>query len=163
MISDVVFMILKYPLKVEEIMTKNVVTIDRAKTVIDAAKLMTDNDVGCLIVMDANSPVGVVTERDIVRRVVLKILDAGKTQVDDVMSTPLISVESGMTIFEAADKMKDNKIRRLAVIEKGGLLHRAEKGKLIGILTSFDLVKNCNFIMDQQTQAILSAFRRGLA
>ena len=78
--------------KVKDLMTKDVITIDSEKTVLEAAELMSQKGVGDLIVMHSQIPVGIITERDIVRRVVAKKTPLG-TSVARIMSTPIIAVD----------------------------------------------------------------------
>jgi CBS domain-containing protein len=113
-------------------MTKNVVTIDADKTVAEAAALMSENDIGDLIVMDDNTPVGIVTERDFVRRV----LAEGKStesKVSEVMTRPLKVIDPDAPIKEAARRMVNKRIRRLPVIKDN---------KLVGIITATDFARH---------------------
>ena len=117
---------------VKDLMTKNVVTIDANKTVVEAAALMSENDIGDLIVMDNNTPVGIVTERDFVRRV----LAEGKStesKVSEVMTRPLKVIDPDAPIKEAARRMVNKRIRRLPVIKDN---------KLVGIITAADFAKH---------------------
>src|SRR5665647_957967 len=117
---------------VKDLMTKNVVTIDANKTVVEAAALMSENDIGDLIVMDDNTPVGIVTERDFVRRV----LAEGKStesKVSEVMTRPLKVIDPDAPIKEAARRMVNKRIRRLPVIKDN---------KLVGIITAADFARH---------------------
>jgi CBS domain-containing protein len=117
---------------VKDLMTKNVVTIDANKTVVEAAVLMSENDIGDLIVMDNNTPVGIITERDFVRRV----LAEGKStesKVSEVMTRPLKVIDPDAPIKEAARRMVNKRIRRLPVIKDN---------KLVGIITAADFAKH---------------------
>ena len=117
---------------VKDLMTKNVVTIDANKTVVEAAALMSENDIGDLIVMEDNIPVGIVTERDFVRRV----LAEGKStesKVSEVMTSPLKVIDPDAPIKEAARRMVNKRIRRLPVIKDN---------KLVGIITAADFAKH---------------------
>jgi CBS domain-containing protein len=117
---------------VKDLMTKNVVTIDAGKTVIEAAALMSENDIGDLVIMDNNVPVGIVTERDLVRRV----LAEGKstdTKLSEVMTAPLKVIDPEAPIKEAARRMVNRRIRRLPVIKDN---------KLVGIITAADFAKH---------------------
>ena len=117
---------------VREFMTKIVITIETHKTIVEAAQLMSKKGVGDLIVMDGKKPIGIVTERDFVRRVVAerKTLD---TKVSEIMTTPLKVINPDATLREAARKMVGRGIRRLAVIEKE---------RLVGIITATDLARH---------------------
>ncbi|MFB5599274.1 MAG: cyclic nucleotide-binding/CBS domain-containing protein [Nitrososphaeraceae archaeon] len=102
-------------------------------TVEIVSKLMKQHEIGSVIVIDEeNCPIGIITERDIVRRVVCEIKDPLTTKVESIMSRPLITVEHKTRIDKAITTMIQNKIRRLPIV-KMGLLH--------GIITSTDLVK----------------------
>ena len=116
---------------VKDLMTKDVLTIDANKTVIEAAVLMSQNDVGDLVVMENNTPVGIVTERDFVRRV-LAVGKSTTTRISEVMSTPLRVIDPEAPIKEAARRMVNKGIRRLAVIENN---------KLVGIITATDFAR----------------------
>ena len=116
---------------VKDLMTKDVLTIDTNKTVIEAAAVMSQNDVGDVVVMENNLPVGIVTERDFVRRV-LAVGKSTKIRVSEVMSTPLKVIDPEAPIKEAARRMVNKGIRRLVVIKDN---------KLVGIITSTDFAK----------------------
>ena len=116
---------------VKDFMTKDVLTVDANKTVLEAAALMSKNDVGDLVVMENDLPVGIVTERDFVRRVIAmeKSTDA---KVSEVMSTPLRVIDPEAPIKEAARRMVNKGIRRLVVIKDN---------KLVGIITATDFAR----------------------
>ena len=118
--------------KVKDVMTKTVINIESNRTVIEAVALMAENDVGNLIVMDDNIPIGIVTERDFVRRVLAKDKPS-KTRISEVMSTPLRVIDPDAPLKEAARRMVRKKIRRLAVIKDN---------KLVGIITATDFARH---------------------
>jgi CBS domain-containing protein len=118
--------------KVKDIMTKNVVSIGVGSNVFEAAELMCSSQLGCLVVVDGEVPIGIVTERDIVRRVVAKKLPL-ETKVSEVMSKSLITVDPDASLKEAARLMSSNKIRRLPV---------SRDNKLVGIVVAADFVRN---------------------
>jgi CBS domain-containing protein len=133
---------------VKEIMTKEVVTIEANKTVFEAAELMSNRGIGCLIVVIKAFPVGIITERDIVRRIVAKhsSLDS---KVTEVMSKTLITVDPDTSLREAARVMSSNKIRRLPVLKDN---------KLVGIIVASDFVRNVG--KKTTTEEILDALGR---
>ncbi len=118
--------------KVKNIMTKNVVSIGVNNSVFEAAELMTNKQVSCLVIMDGELPTGIVTERDVVRRVVAKKLPLN-TKISEVMSKALITIGPNASLKEAARLMSSNKIRRLPVVEQN---------KLVGIVVAADFVRN---------------------
>jgi CBS domain-containing protein len=118
--------------KVKDIMTKNVVSIGVDNSVFEAAELMSSNQVGCLVIMNGEMPMGIVTERDIVRRAVAKKLPSG-TKVSEIMSKSLIAIDPDAPLKEAARLMSSNKIRRLPVLKEN---------RLVGIVVAADFVRN---------------------
>ncbi len=127
----------------EKIMIRDIVTIAPENTLHDAAKLMGEKHIGSLIVVNYETPVGIITERDLLREVVDRGIALEKDwlvggasikeeKVEKIMSYPLITISSNSRIKEAAQIMIEKKIRRLAV---------GEAGKIIGIVTSSDLIR----------------------
>ena len=117
---------------VKDFMTTNVITIDFNRTVFEAAKLMHQQDVGDLVVMDGVEAKGIVTERDLVRRVMAmkKLLD---TKVSEIMSDPLITIDQEAPLRDAARLMIKYKIRRLPV---------TKENMLVGIIATNDFAKH---------------------
>jgi CBS domain-containing protein len=133
---------------VKDIMTKDVVTIEANKTAFDAAQIMTEKGLGCVIVMVKAFPVGIITERDIIRRIVAKRASFD-TKVTEVMTKTLITVEPETSLKEAARIMSSNKIRRLPVLKQN---------KLVGIVVASDFVRNVG--KKTTTEEILDALGR---
>ena len=106
---------------VKRVMARNLVTVEKHVTVQEVAKIMEAKGVGSVLVIDKESGeiAGIVTERDIVRKVVAKGVDGSSYLVKGVMSTPLLTIDSSKTIFEAGDYMDQKKVRHLAVTEGG--------------------------------------------
>ena len=117
---------------VKSFMTTNVITIGVNETVLYAAKLMHQQDVGDLVVMEGNVPKGIVTERDLVRRV-MALKKPLETKVSEIMTDPLITIEDNASIRDAARKMVKYKIRRLPV---------TKNTVLVGIIVASDFAKH---------------------
>lgn len=117
---------------VKDIMTENVVSIGLDDSVFEAANLMSSSQVGCLVIVNGEEPIGIVTERDIVRRVVAKKLPL-ETKISEVMSKSLITINPDASLKKAARVMSSNKIRRLPVLKQN---------KLVGIVVASDFVRN---------------------
>jgi CBS domain-containing protein len=117
---------------VKGFMTTNVITIGVNETVLYAAKLMHQQDVGDLVVMEGNVPKGIVTERDLVRRV-MALKKPLETKVSEIMTDPLITIEDNASIRDAARKMVKYKIRRLPV---------TKNTVLVGIIVASDFAKH---------------------
>lgn len=117
----------------KDIMVRDVVTISPDKTAQDAARLMVGHGIGSVVVMDSEKVIGIVTERDLVRKVCAKDIPSSKVKIQDVMSTPIITAEPDLPIEAAVQRMFNNKIRRLPVVENG---------RLVGIVTISDIAKH---------------------
>ncbi|MEM2963120.1 MAG: CBS domain-containing protein [Candidatus Anstonellales archaeon] len=120
-------------LKVGECMTVGVITLPGNKTAFDAAKLLKKTQVGSIIVTKDKKADGIVTERDIIYKVVSAGLDPKKTLLKKIMTCPLKVIDTEKSIEDAALAMKRYKIKRLPVIDK--------KKRLVGIITEGDLLR----------------------
>ena len=105
---------------VSQIMNKNVSTPDASQTVRDALRVMTEKSVGCVVITKGRSPVGILTERDVMRAM-LNGKHILKNSVTQVMSLPLTTVPPETSVIEALDLMKKKAIRRLPVVSNGEL------------------------------------------
>jgi CBS domain-containing protein len=121
-------------LKVNEAMTKDPVTLGSAATTFDAIENSSMVCFGYMLVADRGKLKGIVTERDILYRVVAKEMDPKTTKLKNVMSKPVIFIEEDAEVLEASELMKKNGIRRLAVVNR--------KGKLVGVITSEDIARS---------------------
>jgi len=113
-------------------MSSPVVTVDIDSKVIDAAKIMARKKIGSIIIMEGDKAIGIVTERDLLERVLGEGKDPSEVVMREVMSSPLISIGKNTAILEAMRKMRHHNIRRLTVIEED---------QLIGIVTERDILK----------------------
>lgn len=109
-------------LKVEDIMVEDVITVDSDVQVMDAVKLMNENEIGCLVVTRRGRAVGIVTERDLLKRVLAKLRDPAKTKVRQIMTKPLIIGDPDMELEDATKLMFKRRIKKLPVIEGGNLV-----------------------------------------
>ena len=118
---------------VKRVMARNIVTVDKQSTAMEVAAIMDTKNVGSVLVVDKTDGkyVGIVTERDIVRKVIAKGLDGSSYLVKGVMSSPLVTIESTKTIFEAGDLMDQKRVRHLAV---------TEGSEVVGIVSIRDLI-----------------------
>ncbi len=116
--------------QIRDIMQKNVITIDLEKSALDAANLLSEKDISFLIIMQDGKPIGLVTERDFLKKVSAKNRLASEIPLSEIMSKKFRSVEPSTDIEDAVQKMLNNNIRRLVVIEDE---------KLAGVVTQTDL------------------------
>ncbi len=119
-------------LKVEDVMVKEVITIDQNSTVKEAAEVMNKFEIGCLIAVRKGKAMGMITERDLLKRIVAEARDATETKVKDVMSSPLVVIEPSVELEEAIKLMFQMKIKKLPVVD----------GKrLVGLITLTDIAR----------------------
>ena len=120
-------------LKVEDVMVEDVISVSEKATVREAAELMNKHEIGCLIVVDTEEkPIGILTERDLLRRVLAERKDPVRIKVSQVMSKPLVTVTPHTDLEAAARLMFERKIKKLPVVEDG---------RLVGLVTLTDMVR----------------------
>lgn len=117
---------------VRDIMAVNVVTMSLDASVLDVAKSMSQMDISSVIVTDEERAVGIITEADIVRRVIAEGKDIHSTHASEIMSSPIIHVEPGTPLTDAMRVMAKSNIRRVAVLKNN---------TLAGIITSRDILR----------------------
>lgn len=135
---------MKMDMLVGECMRTGVRTLPMGATVLEAASILKEFKIGSVIITQNKKPLGIVTERDIVHKIVCMGKDAGKTKVDTIMSQPLVTIDSDKTISDAAHMMQKNNIRRLPVMEAG---------ILVGIVSEDDLISVYPGIVDVLEEA----------
>jgi CBS domain-containing protein len=123
---------------VRDIMTKDLLTISEKDTALKAAELMSEKGVSSLIVLSDDQPIGIITERDFIKKVCLKELKLSTVKVGDMMSKIRTSASPDTSIDVAVQRMVNNRIRRLPIIDNG---------KLVGIITVTDLAKHLRTIL----------------
>ncbi len=129
---------------VKDVMINKVSTLDSSSMIKDAAKIMDSKNIGCIIVTQEEVPIGILTERDFVRRIASKEKPL-TSPLSEVMSSPLISIDPDETVWEAAEEMKVNNIHKLPVLQAN---------KVIGIITTSDLVEICSIGSDSEMRRI---------
>ena len=117
-------------LTISKVMTKSVISVDESTSVNDAAKMMLDANVGSIIIMKNNIPVGIVTDRDFAVKIVAYAYPI-TTPVKKIMSSPLFSINSDESVRTAADLMHEKQIRKLPVIDND---------TVVGMITATDIV-----------------------
>ena len=120
-------------LKVRELMVPNPVKIEPNALIIEAAKLMRDKNIGSVIVVEKQKVLGIVTERDLVRRVLAENRDLKTVKMREIMSKPVFSISPEEEVVNAAHIMRQRGLRRVVVMDKEAL---------IGIITTNDIVGN---------------------
>jgi CBS domain-containing protein len=116
-----------------EIMTKKLETISPSSTAQEAAKKMRDKNVSSLVVIDrGDKPIGIVTERDLVRKVCVNDASSSIAIIHHVMSSPIVTIDANSSIETAADVMIQNKVRHLLVVDNNDI------NRPLGIITPTD-------------------------
>ena len=118
--------------KVRDLMVKDVISLEAYATAYQAVKLMNENKIGCLVVLRNGEAVGIVTERDLLERVLEKCKNPKDTYVFEVMTSHIITGNPEMEIPEAARVMFENKVKKLPLVEGN---------KLVGIVTLTDIAR----------------------
>lgn len=129
---------------VSDVMNKDVLTLDKSTSLQEAAEHMKKLGVGCVIVTENDTPIGIITERDFVT----KIAAEGRplfTEIKEVISSPLITIDSDETIWEASELMKEKLIHKLPV---------KENDKIVGIITTSDIVRISSVGSDSEMRRI---------
>lgn len=118
---------------VKDFMGKDVVTVDAGTSVTEGSRIMKEKGTGYLIVLESARLAGIVTERDLVEKVIADEREPSKTKVSEIMSTPLITVDPDVTLTEAVKTMAKHGIRKLPVIRDD---------TVYGILTARDIARH---------------------
>lgn len=129
---------------VHEIMNKSALSLDKSTSLQDAAEQMKELGIGCVIITDSNDPIGIITERDFVTKVAAE----GRplfTEIKEVMSSPLITIDSEETVWEASELMKEKLIHKLPV---------KKNGEIVGIITTSDIVRISSVGSDSEMRRI---------
>ena len=117
---------------VEKLMTRQICSIASERSVKEAAEEMAESDIGSLLVHEEREYIGIITEGDIVRKVVAKGMDPSTLSVVKAMTSPLTTIEADRSIVDANDLMEQKKVRHLGV---------TKKGKIIGVISVRDLLQ----------------------
>jgi CBS domain-containing protein len=129
---------------VKDVMISDLAALDASTSIRDAAKLMDEKNIGCIIVTKNQLPIGILTERDFVKRIAAKEKPL-TASLEDVMSSPLVAINPDETVWEAAQIMKVNNIHKLPV---------KKDNQIIGIVTTTDLIKICSIGSDSEMRRI---------
>jgi len=120
------------PMKAEDVMAREVVTLDEDVSAKKAAEIMAQEGVSAIIVTSEGKAKGILTERDILKRIVAEDKDSRKTKVKEIMSSPLVTIEPSTDLEKAAHLMFEKKIKNLPVIHEN---------RLIGLISLQDICK----------------------
>jgi len=119
-------------MKIEKIMIKDVITLQPDSSAHEAVKLMNENRIGCLLVVYSDKIVGILTERDMLERVLEKCKDPKETKVSEIMTKQVIVGKPEMQLVEATRLMFENKVKKLPIVEGN---------RLVGLVTLTDIAR----------------------
>jgi CBS domain-containing protein len=119
-------------IKIEEWMSKPVISVKKDMTIKEIIKLMDQHNIGAIPVCEDGKPTGIITERDILRRVLAKELNIDQMKATDIMTKNPVTIPYNSTILEVTRLMSENNFRRLLVVKND---------KLIGIVTAKDVIE----------------------
>jgi signal-transduction protein with cAMP-binding, CBS, and nucleotidyltransferase domain len=134
-------------------MTRPVITADADLDILSAAKKMGSANVGSLIIVCGDKPTGILTERDLVKKVIAEGVDPRILKVGEIMSSPVNSIEPDASLRDAAALMLRTGVKRLPVIFKG---------KLVGIITDTDLVSGSSLGLNEILSDLLEMHRESI-
>ena len=117
---------------VRDVMVKEIITVNPTKKIRDAVELMNKNQIGCLVVTRKGKPVGIMTERDVLKKIVCSCKNPEQTRVSEIMSKPLIVGRVDMDWLEAVKLMLDRNIKKLPILDDE---------RLVGLVTLTDIAR----------------------
>jgi len=117
---------------VKDVMVKEIITVNPTTKIRDAVELMNKNQIGCLVVTRKGKPVGIMTERDVLKKIVCKCKNPEQTTVSEIMSKPLIVGKVDMNWLEATKLMLDKNIKKLPIMDGE---------RLVGLVTLTDIAR----------------------
>jgi len=131
-------------MKIEDLMTRNVITIPTDASAYEATKISNKNKIGCLVVVDSGQIVGILTERDLLERVLEKCRNPKETKVSEIMTGHVVMGKPDMALSEATRLMFEKKVKKLPIIDGN---------RLVGIVTLTDIARaTC---VDEETVGLL--------
>ncbi len=131
-------------MKVGDLMVKNVITVGADASVYDAVKLLNKNRIGCLVILRAGEIAGILTERDLLERVLEKCRNPKETRVSDIMTKNVVAAKPEMGLPEATRLMFKLKVKKLPI---------TDGNRLVGVVTLTDIARATN--VDEETAGLL--------
>ena len=117
--------------KAEQIMKRKIISLGRKDTVSAAVELMIKNHISCVLIIEDDKPVGIITERDITKSIAEKNI---LNNVEVIMNSPVFTADKDINLYDATKLMEKNKLKSLVIVDS--------EGNVIGIVTKSDIIKN---------------------
>jgi len=144
-------------LEVGDIMSRDVATVSPGSTVVSAAKIMSSNNISCIVVSDNECISGIVTETDMLKKAVAKGHDFSNMKVDQIMSSPVRSVDRNLSVMEAGKIMEAENIRRLVILDEKQPVGIITQSDIVRVLASYTLSKEVSEIMTSDVAVVASS------
>jgi PAS domain S-box-containing protein len=144
-------------LDVSDIMTENVATVGPGESVVSAAKIMSDKNISCIIVSDNGELSGIITETDLLKRAVAEGNDFRRMTIEQIMTSPVRSLDCRLSILDASRIMEAENIRRLVVLADKKLVGIITQTDIVRVLTSYSMWKNVEELMTAEVAVIQSS------
>jgi len=138
-------------MKIEDAMIKNVITLQSDVSAYAAVKIMNENKIGCLVVLQYGQVVGILTERDLLERVLEKCKNPKETNITEIMTKRVVVGKPDMQLIEAAKLMFEKKVKKLPIVDGN---------RLVGLVTLTDLARMSSF--DEKTMQLIETRERFL-
>lgn len=135
---------------VRDFMSREITSLPGYASALDAVKFMTDMNVGSVVVVEEGMPVGIVTDRDILTKIMVGGKDAGKVKIREIMSAPIHTVKEDEDLLEVTHQMSEHSVRRFPVVDDGG--------KMTGFIALDDIL----MFLGDEMQHIASALKKEL-
>lgn len=133
-------------MKARELMVKDVITLDRDVSAQEAVKIMNENGIGCVVAIDNDEIVGILTERDLLKRVLETCKNPKETKVSEIMTKNVIVGNPDMQLVEVTRLMFENKVKKMPIVEKE---------RLVGMITLTDIARATH--VDEKTMSLIEA------
>lgn len=130
---------------VRDAMTENIAKLSLKTASSKAAKIMADTDADCILVVKGDRPMGIVTASDFLRRIVAEGKNASEIPLKDIMSSPVITIDSEQNLSSAFDKLSENQVKRLVVVDGE---------KVAGIVTSVELLSYAEELGEEEEREV---------
>jgi len=144
-------------LEVGDIMSRDVAAVSPASTLVSAAKIMSSNNISCLIISKNGCLSGIVTETDVLKKAVADGHDFRKMKVEQIMSSPVRSAPRNLSVMEAGKIMEAENIRRLVVLEEERPVGIITQSDMVRVLASYTLSKEVSEVMTSDVAVIASS------
>jgi PAS domain S-box-containing protein len=141
-------------IKVDQVMSRDVTTIAPHETVASAAIMMSEKNISCIVVVDAEKVVGILTETDLLKKTVIEVKDNRKITVAEIMSSPVQTGTSDMSLLEAGDFIAAKHIKRLPIVDDQKLVGIVTQTDLTKVITSYGMWRDISEIMSQDLATI---------